>query len=369
MNDIADLSSAFDRAPVPTDGADAPSTWVIVTQVKSNRVVYFTDDPAYQPPMDGDWYYCSTWQGALPDGMTLRNCWGWRFNGGVFSDAREAPKRPEKELLIENNRKALLRILREKIDAVRAPFLPACAHGEALRLAKRQEAQAFLANPDSEREYPLLQAVAVARNISLLEAARLVEAKAGETERVLHETERFREQLTQAILAADGEPQLLELREWLLDRVYPELSRQFAFRVEHTEPPDLDAPIKDAHRLHEITRLKTQLREAINRQRAPLHSDYIGNDEMRRHKARLAQQLLLAGGTRNPAVDYSPLEAYAEGRNLPLHEAAQLVVDSLAFAAELLARTEAAKDRMLGRIDGIRTLRDIENVALELEAL
>ena len=34
-------------------------TWVVVTQVKSHRVVYFTDDPDYQPAMQGDWYYVS----------------------------------------------------------------------------------------------------------------------------------------------------------------------------------------------------------------------------------------------------------------------------------------------------------------------
>jgi len=37
---------------------DAPdSTWFVVSQCKSNRVVYFTDDTDYVPPMQGDWYY------------------------------------------------------------------------------------------------------------------------------------------------------------------------------------------------------------------------------------------------------------------------------------------------------------------------
>jgi hypothetical protein len=51
-----------DPIHAPESGADCGnplSCWIVVTQVKSDRVVYFTDDPGYQPPMEGDWYYCS----------------------------------------------------------------------------------------------------------------------------------------------------------------------------------------------------------------------------------------------------------------------------------------------------------------------
>ena len=70
----------------------APRVLTIVTQVKSNRVVYFTDDADYLPPTDGDWYYVSSTLGDLPKGMSLRNCWRWRFNGGVFTDAGAAAR-------------------------------------------------------------------------------------------------------------------------------------------------------------------------------------------------------------------------------------------------------------------------------------
>lgn len=373
MNDIIQsLLVSSSSEPASATPVEDRVTWVIVSQVKSNRVVYFTNDPDYQPPMEGDWYYCSTYQGALPEGMTLRNCWGWRFNGGVFADVRETPKQSTRELLLDNNRKALLRILRDKINTVREPFLPTCAHGEAVRNAKLHAAQAYLENPDSlqptDRLSPL-QAVAVARHISLLEAAELIVAKAGEVERVLLETERFREQLTQAIQSAQTEAQLLELREWLLDQVYPELTRQFKFRVENTEPPNLDALLQDTQRLHEIARLKVELREAINKKRAPIQSDYIQNDEIRKHKARLAQALLANNGIKQDGVDYRALEAYAEGRNLSLLDAAQLLVNSMAVAADLLVQTERVKDRMLSRIEAAKTLRDIQAIEKELEAL
>jgi hypothetical protein len=345
--------------------------WIIVSQVKSNRVVYFTDDPDYQPAMDGDWYYCSSFVGDLPDGMSLRNCWRWRFNGGVFEDARQAPRQSTQVALLENNRKALLRILRDKVNAIREPFLASCKLGEQVRQIKLSQAHMFLAAAEGpgEANFAQLEAVALARHISMLAAARLIIAKAEETEKVMLESERFREQLTQAIGQSHSEAQLLECRTWLLDQVYPELSRQFSFSLENTEPPNLDAPLKSTHRLHEITRLKAQLREAINQQRAPLHSAYIQNDEVRRHKARLAHALLANGGIAPDGMDFTVLDAYARGRALDLPAAARLIVNSMAVTAQLLAQTEAIKDGMLARIEAIRCLRDIRVLDEEVSTL
>lgn len=343
-------------------------TWIIVSQVKSHRVVYFTDDPDYQPATEGDWYYCSAYQGALPPGMTLRNCWGWRFNGGTFADARERNAVSGQERLLEANRTALQRLLREKVDAVRAPFLPDCAHGAAMRERKLAEARRYLGEPEraSATAYPLLASLAVARNISVLEAARLIEAKAEETERVLAESERFREQLKHAIAAASTQAELLQLREWLLDKVYPALSEKFAYAVQDTEPPDLDSPVAETHRRHEIARLKAQLREAINRQRESLHSGYIGNDDMRKQKARLAQALLALPQGHLADHDAGPVGAYAQARRVGLEDACLQLVGAMNRDAELLARTEKLKDEWLARIDAIRTLRDVREASIAL---
>ena len=360
----------------PTEAAQASHSWIIVSQVKSMRVVYFTDDADYQPSMDGDWYYCSPYQGRLPKQMSLRNCWGWRFNGGVFMEAREKPKKSNQESLIENNRKALLSILHEKINTIRQPFLPSCDYGEDVRRNKLHQAQTYLAlsqikaptSPETNG-FPQLQAVAVARNISLLSAAKLITSKATETQRVLLETERFREPLSQAIAQAQTQQQSLEIREWLLDKVYPELSKQFKFRVENTEPIDLSKALTDTHRRHEIARLKAQLRECINRQRAPLASDYLLNDEIRKHKARIAQAVLAHAGQVPEGLDGSVLKAYAQARQLELSAAAEITLHSMAAAADILARTEATKDHWLARIEAIQTLQDIHSVDAALNEL
>lgn len=360
---------------------DASALWIIVTQYKSNRIVYFTDDPDYQPPMAGDWYYCSTYRGALPDGMTLRNCWGWRFNGGTFTDAREEPRKSTQERLIESNKKALLQILNEKIDQIRSPHLPRCTGGEAVRAAKLEQARVYLnvlcmgcdekvdTRAPDRGGFEYVQSVAVARGISMRQAAELIVSKSEEMQAVLRETERFREQLTQVIDVATTDAQLLEIREWLLERIYPELSRHFKLRPDDIKPIDFDVPLNAWQRMHEIARLKAQLRETINQKRAPIQSGYIQNDELRKQKARLAQRLLANNGVKEEGVDFSLLEAYAEGRSLGLIEAAQLIVNSMAVSGDLLVKTERIKDKMLARIDAVETLRDIDEIDRALKDL
>jgi len=364
-----------DAAATETQQAkEEASQWLVVTQVKSSRVVYFTDDPDYQPPGDGDWYYVSGHAGALPAGMTLRNCWGWRFTGGMFVDARDPEPVPTHERLLTNNRNALLRLLNEKIDAAREPFSPTARDGHEVRRLKLAQAQRYRqARSDGSTpamgEFALLEAAAIARHISMLEAAALIESRARACLTVWEESERFREQLTQAILRANTDAQLLELREWLLDKVYPALSERFTFRVDNSTPPDLDAPLHDLHRVHEVNRLKVQLREAINRQRSSVASEYVLNEDIRKHKLRVARAVLESDPGRLSGIDTGLLENYATSRGLSLIEAARLMSDAAGQAAEMLTKTELVKDRLLGRIDALQTLRDIHSIDAELENL
>lgn len=342
-----------------TEGAnagDADPCWIIVAQVKSERVVYFTDDPHYQPSVE-DWCYVSQYQGRLPEGMTLRNCWGWRFNGGVFSDARPAAPKPQAERLLDSNRQALLRLLHDKIEAVRQPLLPHLASGYELRRRKLDEANQLQAQGSGP--LPLLQAVAVARGISLQEAGALIRHKAAQFDEVLLETERFREQLAHAIAAATNQAQLLQIRQWLLEDVYPALSGQFKHRSDHTTPQDPHAPLPATARQHEVSRLKAQLREAINARRKPIDSAYIQNDDLRKHKLKLAQALLAADGQCNPGMDWRLLQAYAEARAWSMAEAAQHLVAGAAAGSQLLAETEMHKDQLLAQIEQVACLRDV----------
>jgi hypothetical protein len=172
--------------------------------------VYFTDDPQYQPPMEGDWYYCSIYKGVLPPDLTLRNCWGWRFRGSQFSDAREPVKVSAAEKLLDNNRSALLRLLKDKIDEVRKPFAPTCLDGHAIRERKLLQAKEWLvqqqmpqsAFEDSQHSWAFLSQVAHAHARPIEQAANLIVMRAADQERMWLQTERFREQMTQFIKQA-----------------------------------------------------------------------------------------------------------------------------------------------------------------------
>ncbi|HYS75999.1 MAG TPA: hypothetical protein VEM38_07905 [Burkholderiales bacterium] len=245
----------------PTDAEAGASRriYMIVTQVKSNRVLYFTDDPDYSPPMDEDWYYVSSHDGELPKGMSLRNCWRWRFNGGAFKDTRpESPPKDAAQRLLDHNRAALLAILNEKIDAIRGEHAPSCRLGSLVRAEKLREAGAFFAD-GLRGESPYLEAVAAARSITLAEAARLVLERAQAMADALTETEPVRERFKQAICAARTEEELLSLRERLLTDVYPQLSERFALKIDRTVPVDPHQPLPEPHLVHERSRLHARL--------------------------------------------------------------------------------------------------------------
>jgi hypothetical protein len=351
--------------------SDLNEKWVIVSQVKSSRVVYFTNDAMYQPPTDSDVYYYSLFAGYLPEGLSLTNCWGWRFNGGVFTDARESTPKSLEVSLLELNKNALYKILNEKINLIRLPFLPSCAAGEELRKLKLAQASQYLqldtlSTPDN-RDFPLLFSVANSRGITVQEAAVLVQSKHSANIDMLIESERFREQLSSAIQAANTQAGLLNIREWLIDRVYPELSNQFPYPADHTEPYDLDKPMTDTQRIHEIAALKVKLRDVINQKRLPLKSDYVANDDIRKRKLSEAKAVYEGQMATSPRT--TPLGAFAAARHLTLVEAAQVLLESAAVGAKLLAITEQAKDELLAKIERIKNLRDTAQIHYSINAL
>ncbi len=355
---------------VDVASGDEHKAWFIVTQVKANRIVYFTDDPAYQPPMDGDWYFVSHFSGDLPQEMTLRNCWGWRFNGGVFKDVREPKIRPELERLLDSNRRALLGLLHEKVNKARSAWRSACDLGTEVRQRKLQQAVKFRSLESTSahdvEELNLLRGVAIARSMTMSDAASLVISQDHEMWRELENTEHLRERFDVAIREAKSNEALITLRQQLLDEIWPETSREFAYPSMVTEPQDLSKPLSDVHRAHEVARLGAQLRQIINARRTFVHKQYVDDDTVLRHKARLAQAVLnkVEGG-----ADLRLLDNFSRVHKLSLADSARLVLGTMNEAAQILVNTEITKDRMLAEIEGIENLRDVQRLGAALDAL
>jgi hypothetical protein len=351
--------------PTPTEPRTA---WSIVTQVKADRIVYYTDDPDYLPPSEGDWYYVSQHLGDLPAQMTPANCWGWRYRDGEFSDVREPDEPAREAALLDSNRQALLGLLRDKIDRARAQWVPECLLGAELRALKLQQAQAWLQHAPQDREtFELLAGVASTQRVTMAEAARALVERDAAMRRALVDTELVREQLARDIRAAATQDELLALRRRLLGDVLPALSREAALPVNPMTPEEWDEPLEPSHRVHEAARLKARLREVVNAQRRRLHDGYAENEVLLRHKAKLAQALLDNGGDKPAGQDYTLLEGLAEAHGLALADAARLAMGTISDAEAILRGSELLKDRLSARIERMNSLRDVQQVQKELD--
>jgi hypothetical protein len=352
------------------DQPHAPSGGhIIVAQVKCDRILYFTNDLDFVPVMEGDWYFVSHYLGELPPDMTLQNCWQWRFRGSVFIDERKPRPKSGPQRLIDYNRDALLKLLRDKINDARAPLLANGSMGDELRKQKLVQAKQYLTAPDSSDELALLGAVASARDMSLEEAARLIVSRAEQTARMLCETELVREELRKQIRAAKTEEELLQLRHALMNDVYPALSAKYKFAVPNTTPIDVKRELEPAHRVHEAARLKAKLRERINEARIKLHDGYQLNDFLTMRRVALARNYLREGTLPADAHDAALLQMTASSYGLTLDAAVQRVIAEATAAEKLLFDTERDKLAMLERIEKVATLRDVRNVAAAIRAL
>ena len=324
------------------------NSYVVVTQVKSFRVIYFTTDENYALPPEEDWCFASSYQGELPAGMTLQNCWAWRFNGNAFVYAGDATVKDGRESLLNANRKALHRILNEKIHRIRKPYQPSDAYGYEVRARKLKEAQAFIDGKE-DASYDFLQATAQARNISVSDAASLVVERAKQEKQMLVSTERVRERMALLIDQADSDERLLGLRSFVLEDVYPELSREFKYRPIDTTPVNADAPLPRHAVVQERARLTAGLREAINQIRQDGHP-YAYDDHVWQHKAKIAAQYLQAGDSA-AANKVSPLlESASRATGMSVQEVAQLWLSQLGLWSRKLIETELAGRDIESRI-------------------
>ncbi len=360
-----------------TPSEDRPSTgWFIVCGVKTNRVMYFTDDPDYQPVTEGDWYFVSHHLGDLPRDMTLRNCWSWRFNGGIFVHAAEPTEETAERRLVDSNRAALRTLLCDRIDELRKPLAPSCALGETLRAAKLAQARAYLdpcragdAAAEDDGAFNLLQSLAVARGLTLAEAAALIVSRHRDAVVAMAESERLRESFSHAIEHAVTNDDLVALRARLIEEVNPRRAAVLGKLANPMTPQQWDEPVRAAERGAEAARLRAQLREAVNARRNRIHAGYLDADSLLKHKAKLAQLVLRNGGTAPPDVDISMLAGFAQARNLTLEDAARLLMGTVAEAERILRTTERQKDVLLARIEAARTLRDFRTVSREIDSL
>ncbi len=356
------MNSDMNTAPSAVLHSDESTrSWIVVSQCKSNRVVYFTDDPHYAPPMDGDWYYVSPHLGDLPHGMTLRNCWRWRFDGHAFIDASEPKAVPQHLALLQSNKASLQQLLQEKIDRLRRPFAPSSLMGELVRSAKLQEAQTVLAGHGTITEPSYLLEAAAASACTVQDMAQRVMQRHTAQQSVLYRTESLRMHLSAAIEAATTQPELVALRRRLMEDLAPEV--ESALKPVHTTPHKYTEQPTEKVLNQEQLRLSVQLREKINDLRRPYVSQYLLDDVVLKHKGQIAQAVLANGGSLPAGLDGIVLISHAAARGQTLLVAAKEVLTEMNDTAQVLLATEQLKDAWSVRIAGVQSFKDIDDLS------
>jgi hypothetical protein len=358
------------NAPLPaerqitddTPAASGEKTWLLVTQYKSDRIVYFTDDPGFDMPADADWCYVNEHTGALPPDMTLRNCWSWRYRGLKFIDERDAPRPNKAERLLESNKAALRKLLREKIDALRRAVAPSSLMGADLRALKLEEAHAVLAGGVEAASLRLLPAAAAARDVELAVMAQMIVDRDRRTREVIEQSERLREEVAAAIERAVDQAALAALRTRILGDLSVDDWAEQAPKPEHTTPEKMGAPLSTEELGHERFRLRIKLRNRINDLRRPLLSDYLADERLMRRKVEIAALVLQSGGAVPAGMDATLLLSHAAGRGQTVFDAAHQVTQEVAEFDALLARTERLKDLVLAQLAGVRSRGDVRAV-------
>jgi len=343
------------------------STWFIVSQVKSNRIVYFTDDADYAPPMQGDWYYVSPYQGALPKGISLRNCWRWRFDGHAFVDASEPAGKPQEVILLDSNKAALLKLLHDKIDALRKPYAPSSLLGEEVRAAKLSEAQALLAGTLTSLQGGYLLDAAAAANCTVQDMAQRIVKNDADRLAMLGKTESVRVHLQAALTAASTQTELIALRQRIMSDMATGLNTPI--KPDHTTERKLNAKPSAQELQQEQVRLSVQLRERINDLRRPYLSQYLLDDVVLKHKGQVAQVVLTNGGAIPVGLDGIVLISHAAARGQTLLGAANEVLTEMNDTAQALLATEQIKDAWSARIAGVQTFKEIEDLGRAIDAL
>jgi hypothetical protein len=188
----------------------------LILQANVERILYFTDDPAYLPPAT-DYTYVAYYDGILPDSMTLKNCWSWRFQQGQLVFANDV--RPEErslsheQITLQRNKTVLRTHVKKKIDDLAIAYLPSCKISEVLRAKKYAAALDFNA---TGKISSFFQQQADAQQVTVADLSTMIMmAHEIETSR-LEQLETDRIKIQRLITLAKTDQELEELRRQIV---------------------------------------------------------------------------------------------------------------------------------------------------------
>jgi hypothetical protein len=362
MRNDTSLIKPQTSSSVSETATEQEKVWIIVSQVKSHRVVYFTDDMSYRPPTQGDWYHVSQHRGSLPAGMTLRNCWGWRYRGLTFIDARDKSAANPTESLLKHNKKALRELLLEKIKSIRQSVSSPSLYGDEIRQMRLHEAKDLLAGQQLQAPSLLTNSAAI-RGISLQEMARRTVAAFERQQHVFIQSEMLQDQLLASIDACIAQEQLMSIRAQIISDIAPEINAKYKIKPEHTTPQKIKQVLTPDEIAHERLRLTAELRLKINALRQPFFSEYLLDDVVMQHKMRMAQAVIAQQGKAPEGQDILLLVSHAAARQQTLLQAAHDVLSETNQSVKIIMESEQLKDAFLAKISSAQSHQDFEKLS------
>jgi len=174
----------------------------LIIDVATMRVVYFTKNPNESlAVVDQTLMYDYAFD--LPVDFSIDNCWNWKLVGNklVYSN----PAKAEPPSLLENNKKEVVKFLREKINQERAPYLGVCNGSDYIRIVKEYERQL----PASE----FIEKLAEIKNMSVEEYNISLIKEYQQADRILKATEINLEYYTKKINEVDNDWDLHLIRD------------------------------------------------------------------------------------------------------------------------------------------------------------
>lgn len=175
-----------------------------IADVHCDRLVFFTDDMTADLAVDDNLYLAYT-DKELPEGMTLKNCWNWKWNA-VTEEFVYSVKTTTTTSLIDQNKASVRLTLQNVIDTARNSLYSSYAFDDVINNFIFREL--FLGKEDQL----YLHAIAEVEGKSVEDVKAEFQAKRKKMEDVLFLTEVTKRHFEKLIDGCDNQRDLYKIR-------------------------------------------------------------------------------------------------------------------------------------------------------------
>jgi hypothetical protein len=334
--------------------------WLIFFDAQTGRIAHVTEDTSIATQLEGV-NLIGDIVSSKPVELSSTNSAAWIYDTNGFTHIGFSHRASNSISLLEFNRQAVIKLLNNKIDAIRKARLDAIPLSQSLR--GEWDSESKIAGSGSIayfQEESLLINRAAAQNQTVAQTRASALRADAQRDTLLISTELRREELLKEIFEAESK-QLIMFRE----RIVSEFSLAAMPEVQVVEVHSLNASLHGDALASEKFRLHAVLKQKINQIRKPYISAYHGDD--------IAQKMLLMAANNFLVVkhqahadDFKMLISYAAFRSMSIIQAAEKIIKAHKELESMLFDTEQLKDSVSAKIDSASTPEQLNTLANEI---